>query len=228
MSLTSTANHRTDRHPPGGDEAATTEQAAISPLETQRQALDLPVVQAIYAAMRIRPRGGADEMCARLITAACDGAGIELGGYDRRIIAWLAGWEPQICAVVAGLIARAAVAGRSRSRPSCRTCGEWLGRFDGIAGWRHWRYDLDADARVFWAGDHEPEVEWAPVRDLSPAALSLLSWALADAISWREPSGECTACNAHPAGLCGDHSDDLDLADAYATLARQLGVEADR
>ena len=30
-----------------------------------------------------------------------------MGAYDRRILAWLAGFEPQTCAVVAGLITRA-------------------------------------------------------------------------------------------------------------------------
>ena len=31
----------------------------------------------------------------------------KIGGYDLKILAWLAGWEPQVCAVVAGLITRA-------------------------------------------------------------------------------------------------------------------------
>jgi hypothetical protein len=32
---------------------------------------------------------------------------VELGAYDHRILVWLAGWEPTICAVIAGLITRA-------------------------------------------------------------------------------------------------------------------------
>ncbi len=51
---------------------------------------------------------------AAMLTDACAAAGVELGAYDRRILRWLAGWEPTTCAVVAGIIARAA-AGREGS-----------------------------------------------------------------------------------------------------------------
>ena len=42
--------------------------------------------------------------------ARCGAVGVELGACDRRIVAWLSGWEPQTCAVVAGLIDRARAA----------------------------------------------------------------------------------------------------------------------
>ena len=42
---------------------------------------------------------------------ACDLSGVALGAFDARILAWLAGWEPEICAVVAGLVTRAFTAG---------------------------------------------------------------------------------------------------------------------
>jgi hypothetical protein len=45
---------------------------------------------------------------------ACADAGVQLGAYDSRILHWLAGWEPAICAVVAGLIARAHENGSNR------------------------------------------------------------------------------------------------------------------
>lgn len=48
----------------------------------------------------------------RLIEDACTAAGVQVGAYDHRIIEWLAGWEPATCAVVAGLIARAAEGGQ--------------------------------------------------------------------------------------------------------------------
>ena len=38
-------------------------------------------------------------------------SGVELGAYDKRIIAWLAGYEPATVAVVCGLIERARQAG---------------------------------------------------------------------------------------------------------------------
>ena len=37
------------------------------------------------------------------------------GAYGHRILTWLAGWEPQICAVVAALITRAHAAGLARA-----------------------------------------------------------------------------------------------------------------
>lgn len=43
-----------------------------------------------------------------MLTDACKVAGVVLGAYDRRILAWLAGYEPSTCAVVAGIIRRAA------------------------------------------------------------------------------------------------------------------------
>jgi hypothetical protein len=62
----------------------------------------------MYEAFRAAPGPGRmDAHNARMITQACDAAGVELGAYDRRIVAWLAGWEPQTCAVVAGMITRA-------------------------------------------------------------------------------------------------------------------------
>jgi hypothetical protein len=42
-----------------------------------------------------------------LLERACKAAGVGLGAYDRRILDWLSGFEDSICAVVAGLIARA-------------------------------------------------------------------------------------------------------------------------
>ena len=41
------------------------------------------------------------------LTGACSAAGVQIGAYDLRILRWLANYEPQTCAVVAGLIARA-------------------------------------------------------------------------------------------------------------------------
>jgi hypothetical protein len=38
---------------------------------------------------------------------ACSTAGVEVGGYDRRVLEWLAGWEPATVQVVADLIRRA-------------------------------------------------------------------------------------------------------------------------
>lgn len=51
----------------------------------------------------------------QMLTRACDAAGVTLGAYDRRILAWVAGFEDSTCAVVAGLITRAYEAGQRSS-----------------------------------------------------------------------------------------------------------------
>jgi hypothetical protein len=68
----------------------------------------------------------------------------------------------------------------------------------------------------------------APARgadSLSAEHREVLGRALADAIQFRDASGFCPLCEAHPAGLCDDHAADLDLTDAYLALARELGIE---
>ena len=78
------------------------------PFETERQALDTPAVRAVYTAFEAAPGlGRMQPPNLAMLRAACERADVELGAYDVRILAWLAGWEPQICAVVAGLITRA-------------------------------------------------------------------------------------------------------------------------
>jgi len=79
------------------------------PFETEAEVRALPAVRAVYDAFRAGP--GVRKMAphnARMITDACDDAGVTLGAYDRRIVEWLAGFEPETCAVITGLISRAA------------------------------------------------------------------------------------------------------------------------
>lgn len=78
------------------------------PLKTEQQARELPEVQAIFRAFDASP--GAGKMAPlnlAMLEQACAAAHVELGAYDQRILAWLAQWEPQTCAVIAGLITRA-------------------------------------------------------------------------------------------------------------------------
>jgi hypothetical protein len=63
---------------------------------------------------------------------------------------------------------------------------------------------------------------------LTAEQLVTLGQALGDAIAYRDPAGDCTGCEAHPAGLCEDHAEDLDRADAYIELAGALGIEVER
>lgn len=53
----------------------------------------------------------ADRINDGLLLAALQQAGVELGACDRRIVAWLAGWEPYLVQVVIGWIERAHAAG---------------------------------------------------------------------------------------------------------------------
>ena len=82
------------------------------PFETGQQARDVPAVRAIYDAMHVSHRRGVmGELGYRLLDEACEAADVKVGAYDHRILIWLAGFEPETCAVVAGLIARAHQAG---------------------------------------------------------------------------------------------------------------------
>lgn len=72
-------------------------------------------------------------------------------------------------------------------------------------------------------GSHAPA---GPALVLTASWEAVLGQALADAIEHRTPGGDCTDCEAHPAGLCEDHAGDLDLTDAYLALGRELDIEA--
>lgn len=90
----------------------------VGPFETEEAARTHPAVRAIYEASRSNPRtGGLGEGNHRLLEEACTAAGVELGHYDHRILLWLADWEPQMCAVIAGLITRAVSVDVDRKEP---------------------------------------------------------------------------------------------------------------
>ncbi len=78
------------------------------PFESDRQAAADPAVRAVYEAFAADPGAGKmTPLNERMLADACAAAGVKLGAYDQRIVTWLAGWEPQVCAVIAGLIIRA-------------------------------------------------------------------------------------------------------------------------
>ncbi len=86
------------------------------PFETARQARETPAVRAAYDAMHASHRRGVmGERNHQMLNDACTAAGVELGAYDHRILLWLANWEPETIAVIAGIISRAA-AGRDGAR----------------------------------------------------------------------------------------------------------------
>jgi hypothetical protein len=78
------------------------------PFQAYREASESPAARAVYEAFRGDP--GTGKMAGpnlRMLTEACEAAGVELGDYDRRILTWLADNEPETCAVIAGIISRA-------------------------------------------------------------------------------------------------------------------------
>lgn len=79
------------------------------PYETEQQVRELPAVRAVYEAFDRDPgRGKMAPHNERLLREALSAAGVDLGAYDLRIMSWLAGWEPQAVAVIAGWVQRAA------------------------------------------------------------------------------------------------------------------------
>jgi hypothetical protein len=85
---------------------------ASGPYEVERQAR-ADVADIYLQARHSVRREVLGEANHALLTGACERAGVALGAYDARILAWLAGWEPQMCAVLVGLITRAHAAGRA-------------------------------------------------------------------------------------------------------------------
>ncbi len=85
-------------------------QATCGPYETERQAAG--AARHIYGS----PPGTGAWTAGnyRLLCEALAAAGVGLGAYDHRILAWLAGFEPSTVAVVADWITRAHQAGGER------------------------------------------------------------------------------------------------------------------
>jgi len=81
---------------------------APGPFDTEQQARQLPAVREVYEAFRADP--GVGKMAPhnlRLLLDALAAAGVYVGAYDIQIAQWVAGWEPQTVAVIAGWVQRA-------------------------------------------------------------------------------------------------------------------------
>jgi hypothetical protein len=93
------------------------------------------------------------------------------------------------------------------AEPYCLACGQWVGLFHGLEGWRHFCGEGSAASPVvLYDAGHEPAVAWTvPAgRSLSPADIGLIRQALA---------------GAHAAGEA--------RAASYDSLLRRLTAEGD-
>jgi hypothetical protein len=138
------------------------------PFETETQAIALPAVRAIYAAFAAAPRvGGMDEPCRQLLAGSLEAAGVSLGAYDRRVLAWLAGWEPQIIAVIAAWITRARHPGQASPGVTLtrEQAGIVLAALEDAAGWRETRATSTcqdcAESPVELCDDHATDLDLA-------------------------------------------------------------------
>jgi hypothetical protein len=73
------------------------------PFETEREAREAAAAASPGLGALHLPEGNAS-----MLHDGLNAAGVQPGAYDRRIVEWLAGYEPSTCAVIAGLITRAA------------------------------------------------------------------------------------------------------------------------
>lgn len=99
------------------------------------------------------------------------------------------------------------------TEPYCLTCGEWIGHFIGMDGWRHYRGDpAPGGSRLLYDAGHEavPALCIPPGIALSPTGLDTVRQALADASAWRTGRTE------------GDRDADAAQATAYEALLRRL------
>jgi hypothetical protein len=104
------------------------------PFDTERQVWELPAVRAVYEAFGADP--GVGRMARhneRMLRESCASAGVALGVFDARIVSWLAGWEPQTCAVIVGLISRAFAAGCRGQAAGAETRGGDLAGNSGLS-----------------------------------------------------------------------------------------------
>ncbi len=111
------------------------------------------------------------------------------------------------------------------TEPYCSACGEWIGMFHGLDGWRHFRGDpAPGGQRELYDPGHPAVPAWCvpPGQVLSLAQVRAIGQALDDAIACRLGRGQCVGCGPGPAGACPDHAADTGRALAYRQLAAGL------
>jgi hypothetical protein len=128
----------------------------FGPFKTERDASNSPAARAVYAAFDADP--GVGKMRPHnlaVLIAACEAAGVVLGEYDERVLAGAAYSEPATCAVLAGIIRRAA------ARPAAAEA-EWGVRFT-VAGVNEHPCNSEEEARTVVAGMRRKQPEFGAV-----------------------------------------------------------------
>lgn len=111
------------------------------------------------------------------------------------------------------------------TEPYCATCGQWIGIFFGLDGWRHFRGDpAPGGQRQLYDPGHPAAPVWCvpPGRALSPDQVYTVGQALADAIAYRADHGRCASRGHDQARDCPNHVVDVGQAHAYRQLAAEL------
>jgi hypothetical protein len=139
----------------------------------------------------------------------------------------LAGFLADVLDVLDSGGAGLADTGLGGEEPYCTTCGEWAGLFIGMEGWRHYRGDPSpGGTRTLHSPvpGHEPVIGWRRPPVLTTAQLGTMLGALDDAAAARmdRAAAWCDDCRAAPDECCEGHAGDLDVADAYRQVAREL------
>jgi hypothetical protein len=119
--------------------------ADIGPFENEDQALATPEAARMRAAFDANPGPGAgDAGRLKVITSACETAGVTLGAYELRFLQWISQWETAQAVALAGIIRRAA-------QPGARLVEEALhllqnGKYapGGTENWRDWERKAEA------------------------------------------------------------------------------------
>lgn len=204
--------------------------AAMGPFETEREISALPEVQAIYEAFHADPGAGKMAPRTRLMPGrVLDAAGVAMGAYDDRIADWLATWEPQTVAVIAGWVSRARAA----------ECGLLRAEALSESGAHHATLAKLAQAqdevgrlRAELAGAQaaSPSGRGEPAAALTGEQLSTVLHALYTAADHeRDVAATCGECEVRPEGLCRDTRLDRPNrkgAERAAVEAAATGAEA--
>jgi hypothetical protein len=117
------------------DEAPSPRPGIIGPFETDREAASCRPSAPSMTPRASTRREVMGERNHQLLEETFTASGVELGAYDHRILLWMASWEPEIYAVVAGWVAWA-------NRDSSFTAAELATIRQALAdasAWRLWR-----------------------------------------------------------------------------------------